>query len=150
MKHLTSREISEWVSGERVAPWEQHVAECDTCWGEITRLEGALSLFRSAVHESAAAHLKTARPLKAAQLVSARSNSFPRLYWGLAVAMACLVLTFSVVTPWTGQVQQDSAAADAKLLSQIDAALARDVPQPMEPLAKLVAWNGSTGEKTKP
>ena len=150
MKHLTSREISEWVSGERGAQWEQHVTACDRCRSEIAKIEGALTLFRTALHESAATYMETARPLTMSRPAVAKPMSFPKLYWGLAVAVACLVLTFSVVTPWNRQVEQDSAAADAKLLSQIDAALSRDVPQPMEPLAKLVAWDGSTDEKTKP
>jgi hypothetical protein len=52
---------------------------------------------------------------------------------------------------WRGQrpSAQDSAAADAVLLQQIDADVSQTVPESMEPLVKLVSWNGGTAGASK-
>lgn len=108
-------------------------------------MEGALSLFRSLVHESAAAELENAPPIRYRRAESEPgAGGIGRLSWGLAVAAVCGVMTLSTVLWQNHRMEQDTAVTDAKLLLQIDAALSREVPQPMEPLAKLVAWDGSS------
>ena len=107
-------------------------------------MEGALSLFRSVVHESAAAELENAPPLRYRHPEPDGRGGIGRLSWGLAVAAVCGVMTLSTVLWQNHRVEQDTAVTDAKLLLQIDAALSRAVPQRMEPLAKLVAWDGSS------
>ena len=144
-RHLTSQQVSEWVSGERTAEQERHVVACSGCQSEIARMEGALSLFRTLVHESAAAELENAPPLRYRHPeTDRRAGGIGMLSWGLAVAAVCAVMTLSTVLWQNHRAEQDTAVTDAKLLLQIDAALSRAVPQPMEPLAKLVAWDGSS------
>jgi hypothetical protein len=44
--HLTSEEISEWITGERTPDIQDHVAACTLCRSEVDRLESAFWQFR--------------------------------------------------------------------------------------------------------
>ena len=48
-QHLSSREVSQWMIGERTPQQEQHVCQCPECGAELARMEAALALFRGSV-----------------------------------------------------------------------------------------------------
>jgi hypothetical protein len=53
---------------------------------------------------------------------------------------------------WTARSREraaESARADTLLLEQVDSAISRAVPEPMEPLVNLVAWNSSPVENKR-
>jgi hypothetical protein len=45
-RHLSSKQLSKWVIGERSPEEDRHARECPRCRGELERLESAFSLFR--------------------------------------------------------------------------------------------------------
>jgi hypothetical protein len=50
-RHLSSQEISNWMSGERGPDQERHARECAQCASEIARLENAFSMFRASAQQ---------------------------------------------------------------------------------------------------
>ena len=44
-QHLSSREVSQWMMGERTPQRERHVRHCPECGAELARMEAALALF---------------------------------------------------------------------------------------------------------
>jgi hypothetical protein len=71
-----------------------------------------------------------------------------QLRWVLAAA----ALAIAVMIPAYSQLERHRAAeqarADAALLEQIDSAVSRAVPQPMEPLVQLVSWGADPATQT--
>ena len=62
-QHLSSREISQWMMGERTPQQEQHVRQCPECGAEVTRMEAALALFRGSVRHWSDRQVRVPRPL---------------------------------------------------------------------------------------
>jgi hypothetical protein len=68
--------------------------------------------------------------------------------------LAAAALFFSIAVPvyWNARARRQAAEserADSLLLERIDSSISRAVPEPMEPLVNLVAWNGSPAEMKK-
>jgi TonB family protein len=53
INHLTEDQIAKWLVGQATAAEQHHVHDCRTCAGEVTRFQGTLESFRSAVNERA-------------------------------------------------------------------------------------------------
>ena len=145
--HLSEREISLWMVGERTPQQEQHVRECSECSAELARLEASLALFRGSVRHWSDRQVRVPRLLAPTR----GSRGYPArplpVRWALVTA-ALLVLA-AVPIYRNAQVRQrqaEIARADALLLEQVDAEVSRAVPRPMEPLAKLVSWDFSSTE----
>ena len=130
-QHLSAEEISNWMIGGRTPQSEQHVRDCPQCQAEVDRLEETLVQFRGSVRSLTVppAAWKTARPQP--------------LRWVLAVATLFILAAVPIYRNFADRQQ---ARADAILLEQIDAALSRTVPAPMEPLTRLVSWKPEKGE----
>lgn len=143
--HMTSREIGDWMAGSRAAELERHLMECGACRTELSKLEAAVGEFRASARELAerSAPVPLARAAWAKEPVWAKWVRFQ--YVGPAVAAACLALMM-VWTPWgeTPAPASQSATSDSALLSQVNTELSRSVPSPMEPLTKLVTWEGDS------
>jgi len=152
-QHLTEQQILECVAGTAAADSMRHAEECAACGAEVNRFEGAVRGFVAEVDRLA---LRPAPPIDWA----AASRSEPPAAWAhpwrLAVAALLLVLLATPImfhfnfypnhtdntVNTTAQLERERA--DVALLEQVDAAVARPVPQPIEPLVQLVAWGSKT------
>jgi hypothetical protein len=147
-QHLSSREISRWMIGERTPQQERHARECSECGAELARMEAALGLFRGSVRHWSDRQVRVPRLLAPTR----GSRGYPArplpVRWALAAA-ALLVLAAVPIyrNAQERQRQAEIARADALLLEQVDAEVSRAVPRPMEPLAKLVSWDFSSTDE---
>jgi hypothetical protein len=147
-QHLSSEQFARWMAGERTVSEELHVGQCEECGAELARLEAALGLFRGSVREwseqqSGAGLQKTWRVERSPRVFVLR--------WAVMVA-ALSMLVWAPIYQGAKEKQRKAelARADAALLEQVDAEISRAVPEPMEPLIKLVAWDSaSTNQKNR-
>ena len=144
-QHLSSREVSQWIIGERTPQQEQHVRQCSECGAELARLEAALALFRGSVRHWSGRQSQAEPPAIASILPTGRGSSVWPMR-GALVAAALLVLAAVPIyrNARDRQRQAEIARADALLMEQVDAEVSRAVPRPMEPLVKLVSWDFSS------
>jgi hypothetical protein len=153
-RHLSSREVSQWMIGERTPQQEQHVRQCPECGAEVARMEAALGLFRGSVRHWSEGQ-RGAEPPAIGSVVPARRGSWAQpLRWALVAATLLVLAAVPVYrNVQERQRQAEIARADALLLEQVDAEVSRAVPRPMEPLVKLVSWDFSStdgrDEKTR-
>lgn len=141
--HLSAEEIAKWMAGERTADAERHVRQCPRCGAEVARLEETLTQFRGAVRGW------SERLAPPPRLVEARRPIVPAK-WALTVA--ALVMLAAIPVFWSATDRRREAEqerADAALLEQVDAAVSRRVPSPMEPLMTLIAWGPEPTEGTR-
>ena len=153
-RHLSSREVSQWMIGERTPQQEQHVRQCPECGAEVARMEAALALFRGSVRHWSDRQVRVPQPLAPTR----GSRAYPALPLPLRWALLAATLLVLAALPVYRNVQDrqrqaEIARADALLLEQVDAEVSRAVPRPMEPLVKLVSWDFSStdgsDEKTR-
>jgi hypothetical protein len=144
-QHLSSREISQWMIGERTPQQERHVGECSECGAEVARMEAALGLFRGSVRHWSSGQSRAEPPAIGSISPARRGLRTQPMRWALATA-ALLVLAAVPIyrSVQDRQRQAELARADALLLEQVDAEVSRAVPRPMEPLVKLVSWDFSS------
>jgi len=145
IEHLSAERISQWMIGERTPQLEKHVGMCAECRAELGQMEAALSKFRTAMRSTA-----ISAPPPVWQQAPSRNRwySWPRL---VVATMALLILVALPIT-WRVRVQQraaETALADSQLLERVDSAISQAVPQPMEPLVSLVAWNSGTADRSQ-
>jgi hypothetical protein len=147
--HLTARQVSEWVLGDRSREAELHFRACPSCQEEIGRLEASLRSFRSSVRHWSEDQLPSSPVLPQAWRDSARSWVMG-LCWAAAAIVLCLLIGRLTYHPIASPTQ--TAAADAVLLAQIDQEVSQTVPDSMEPLTQLVSWdrNASASKNDKP
>jgi hypothetical protein len=125
------------------------VTGCDECGAKTTRLQSALTGFR----ESALAWAASQQPA----IVPAAAPRWWQLRPQWLLVAATLVLMTAVPAYRTYSAHLNAAreqalldvAEDSALLRQVDTEISRAVPQPMEPLVTLVAWNTDANESHK-
>ena len=107
-------------------------------------MEGLLSGFRGSVRRWSALQ-PGAEPPVSWKPAPRRRQGAGALRWALAAAAALVVV--AAVLLWRNA-RQRRVEADALLWQEIDAHVSRQVPAPLEPLMKLVAWEpvSSKGE----
>lgn len=146
MRHLDSGEICRWAAGERTAAEESHLLECRECAAAVARMGAGLAEFR----DSATGWSDAVRPAPpAAWQPSAAAVRWRALFAATGLA-ACLTAAALLVAVPMERGRERAAAiraaqqarADSLLLDQVDAAVARSAPAPMEPLLKLVKTTG--------
>lgn len=147
IEHLSARQISEWMIGERTSQLQQHVAECAECRAELEQMEGALSQFRSAMRDP---RLAAPAPVWREPATSPTWFTWHRM---VPAAAALLILVAAPIS-WRAHVRQQEAAtaaamADSQLLERVDSAISQAVPEPMEPLVTLVTWNSSAADSAQ-
>jgi hypothetical protein len=138
--HLSPQRIAACSAGERNAEELRHLEECEACAAEKASLEAALANFRSAVRDWSAR--QSAAETANAWAPQHRSVAL-RPIWLAAVAGLALMIA---IPAWRAVEQSRRAAqieADERLSSEVRAHLMREVPQPLEPLTKLVVWGPS-------
>jgi hypothetical protein len=143
MQHLSVEQISQWMIGERTPQMERHLAECDECRVELEQLESTLVQFRAAVCDGSSA------PAPAWRQPAPR----PWFPWArMVLAAATLLILVALPVYWSARTRErkaEAARADTQLLEQVDSAISRAVPEPMEPLVNLVTWNTGPAEKNQ-
>jgi hypothetical protein len=157
MSHLNQEQISAWLAGLGTPGQSAHVTQCDACRREIARRTEPLELFRDSVHA-----LGEDRPVNReadfAWMAPAREViwstpmrwRFPILRWATGAALALLMLGAPAMY-WNKQTQlrdAERARQDAALLESVNSELSRSVPQPLEPLDKLVSWSPSSATES--
>ena len=130
-QHLSRRQISAWVAGERAPEDERNVAECPECRAEVAGLENAVLWFRGSVRAWSDTSVPTANR-------SRGSLSRWRPQWALIAATLAILAGVPIYRNVERQREAEQARADALLWEQVDAGLSRPVPAPMEPLLSLV------------
>src|SRR5258708_6036684 len=94
--HLTSQQISEYVSGAGGAAMEEHVHSCIACRIEADRLSETLAHFRDAAR-GWSLEQESARPLAAVNLSAPNRRSVALRYVGLTAAIAaCLIAALTL------------------------------------------------------
>ena len=142
-RHLSERQMSEWVLGERSTDAEKHVGECARCREAVNGAAHALAAFRQSARQWSEEELRSAAA-DAWKAERARPwITFRSLRWASVAAMVMILAGVSVVWRDAPPAAQDSAA-DAALLQQIDADVSQTVPDSMAPLVKLVSWNAGS------
>jgi hypothetical protein len=132
MTHLSSEQMSSWTLGERSPEVERHLQACHDCNQEIVRLQDGLLGFKHSVEnwaqQSSIPGIQIARP-------PAR-----RLHWQWAAAsvVAISVVLLPLYLDMREAQREAASARDSLLLTQINARLARTVPQSMEKLMELM------------
>jgi hypothetical protein len=141
--HLSAEEMAKWMAGERSVDTERHVRQCAQCSGELAGLEETLTHFRGAVR------CWSDRLAPPARLREARGPMLPAK-WALAAAALAMLSAIPVYRSAAERRREaERERADAALLEQVDAAVSRRVPSPMEPLMSLVAWGPEPTEGTR-
>jgi hypothetical protein len=131
--HLSPERISKWMMGERTSPEEQHVLECPQCSAEVARFQSALAGFGGAVRDCSE---------RQSVMKPVRDGRHARPFRWAWVAAAALLLAAVPIYRENQQRQAERARADAALMEQVDAQVSRAIAAPMEPLAKLMTWDG--------
>jgi hypothetical protein len=141
--HLSSVEISEWLAGIRTSGAERHLAECAGCSVELERASGPLARFGAATRAWCAAETPVPRLGSIESTVSRR-----RRFTMMRVALVAAAAVLMVAAPVYRQHQRalEMARQDEALLEQVQTAVSRSAPEPMQPLEKLVAWNSPSGQ----
>lgn len=140
--HLSAEEMAKWMAGERTVDAERHVRQCPQCGRKLAGLEETLAQFRGAVRGWSDRLAPPAR-LEAAKRPTLRAR------WALAAAALAILSAIPVYRSAAERREAERELADAALLEQVDAAVSRRVPSPMEPLTTLVAWGPEPTEGTK-
>jgi anti-sigma factor RsiW len=133
--------------GETNLETERHLTECAICRAEVDRLREAFSSFRHSVHQWSDRQLPSPLPLRENARPARTLTPFSRTSLAVAAVALCLILAFSL--PWrSNRTAANQSAADAALLSQIDAEISRTVPGPMEPLTEFISNDASAPDAT--
>jgi hypothetical protein len=145
-RHLSDEEISAWILGERTGMQEEHVSGCPECGARTSQLQSALTGFRDS------ARVWAARRLPAVMIPAAPPWWQPRPQWLLAAAALLLVAVAPVYQSYSAHLNAAreraalEIAEDTALLKQVDTQISRAIPEPMEPLVTLVAWNAGSAD----
>jgi hypothetical protein len=143
-QHLNAQQINEWLIGERSSEQQQHVGQCAQCAAEIAKLEAPLKMFRQAVQDGGVPQV-TWKP------VASRAS-----VWSLGLrwtAAGALALALAGVPVYRNHVQQvklreaELASQDAALMTKVEQEILEPIPQPMQPLTKLVSYNPPTSQE---
>jgi hypothetical protein len=133
MTHLSSEQISAWLLGECDAQAQSHVQNCRQCHDDIVELQNGLHLFKRSVHHWAEHFQSEKLP------VEKHSSS---MSWSL-VAASALAMSMALLPLYFGVRQHTQLEAertqDSLLLDQVQARIARTVPQSMERLMELMS-----------
>lgn len=146
--HLTSEQISRWLTGERTFEEETHLRGCARCAAELDAVRQVFSGFRNSAVNWADREGARAVPDTASLLRAPGRTGVRRLR---LVAAAALVVVLSVVPVYRKSIEQQHEAEamresslDAELLERVNAHLSQTVPVSLQPLTTLAS--GANGK----
>jgi hypothetical protein len=138
-KHLTEDQIARCFAGHSTNAERQHIQQCAECGGELDRLAGSISLFRTAIRDR----------IDARVAVQAETTVFedqppvpgtPIWKWAMVTVVAVLVVALPLFITRPQQfVDNASTTTDPDtLMREINVHLSRTMPAPMEPILTLI------------
>ena len=133
-QHLSAEQISAWLIDQQGAVEQQHLDRCAPCRQKVERLEAALSHFRASLH-----HASVSVQIVGQALPPANRARHP-VRWALAAAALLILVSVPLYQAARHRSDVRQAEQDAILLDQVDRAVSRSVPRPLEPLIQLVEW----------
>lgn len=142
-KHLSEAQIAAWISGEREPSLQHHLAACPACRAEIQKTEDALDAFRQSVIRWSERQHQLSAPSPSRSAPSGFALAWRKLSWGGLALGALALALLAVLPPRPGDDWLRLSAEDAALLETVQTEVSRVVPQPMDPLAKLVSWESA-------
>jgi hypothetical protein len=167
-QHLDDGRISRCVLGDAVAEDLAHLACCAQCRGEVERFEGALGAFRTSAREWGAQDMAAPRvDSTAGEVETVPSPRFLSPVWGMTVIVVlslwgvgmslqsrppatvadAYVPSGYVPSVYVPAVHND---ADAELMEQVRADLARPIPRGMEPFRAAFSTGGRDAAEALP
>ena len=154
-EHLTAGQISEWTAGERNPELERHLRACAACRSEIDDFQKVLAGFQGAVRAWSNTQCEDGSRLAWRAENRAQQRVQPRVYWMAAAAAFCALIAILVfhgsVPHQVLSSEAHTSTSDATLMRQVDTEVSQTVPDAMEPLMKLVSWDGpSSAEEGSP
>ena len=144
--HLSKEQMSEWMLGHRSCQAEEHVRICAACRNELTRFETTLTHFRDSVRQWSAEHSHVDTRYQVSKTIPRLTRQ--KLSYAVAVLAFLFCATLSLVLSRRQPSLPETALADSALMKQVDQAVSRTVPGPMEPLMQLVSWDGSSSPES--
>ena len=136
MKHLTSEQMENTLSGRSSEETARHLGECAQCAGELAELREVFGNLREATAMSAEHHRQYGS--------TAVTRRVPRMAWALATAMLFVAVgaplavhhrSVSKVVPGNVATAADPTISDEALLDGVQNDLSTSVPASMLPLA---------------
>jgi hypothetical protein len=158
-RHLTEKEISQWLVEGPEHSVSQHVQDCWTCQAELAEAQAPLAAFRSALVEWSEA--QTSQSVNLQTTVVRNERLWGRRLWlpAASFALAALLLVGYAKIPISlhgnsiGQqpvvTASDTTDSDEALLNQVDTEVSEAVPDAMAPLTDLVSWDASEGSASR-
>jgi len=144
--HLSKEQMSEWMLGDRSRQAEEHVRICAACRDELTRFEKTLTHFRRSVSQWSAEHSHADARYQVSKTIP--RLTLQKLSYAVAVLAFLVCATLSLVLSRRQPSLPEAALGDSALMKQVDQAVSRTVPGPMEPLMQLVSWDGSSSPES--
>ena len=144
-RHVSSRELSEWILGQASEATRSHVRVCERCQNEAERMRDSLAVFGEAVREWSAARLNPGFRLIAPHAERSRDGRMLLGWTAVAVVIAICFVAILLIPRASKHPAGSSGPGitDTVLLQQVDKEVSRTVPAPMEPLMRLVSWDDS-------
>jgi len=146
--HLTSEQISRWLTGERTFEEETHLRGCARCAAEVEVVRQAFSGFRNSAVNWADREGARVVPDTAGLLRASHRTGVRRLR---LLAAAALVLVLTMVPVYRKSIEQQHEAEamresslDTELLERVNAHLSQTVPVSLQPLTTLAS--GANGK----
>ena len=135
--HLSEDQITEWMLGTRDDFISRHLETCKACSVATGELRRTISCFRDSIHASAQRDNGFWREQQLA-IRERVSDCYP-LHWAWVVAMVMVLITAIFLTRTPNPPQNNATEdADKALLQEVQADLAREVPEALAP-AVLIA-----------
>ena len=135
--HLSEDQITEWTLGARDDFVSRHLETCRACSVAVEELRSAISCFRDSIHATAQRDNSFWRDQQLA--IRERVSDWYPLHWAWVAAMAMVLIAAIFLTRAPNPSQNKATEdADKALLQQVQADLAREVPEALAP-AVLIA-----------
>ena len=137
--HLTEDQITDWTLGTKDDFVSRHLATCRACSVAVEELRSTISGFRDSIHATAQRDHSFWREQQLAIREHISARDWYPLHWAWAAAMAMVLITAIFLTRTPNPPQNKATEdADKALLQEVQADLAREVPEALAP-AVLIA-----------
>jgi len=151
-RHLSARDISECVIGNRSDTVEGHLNACSECAGEVARMSESIAMFGSAIREWSEQQEGNVE-IKAPDPAPNHFWDMGMFRWQVATAsMAALLLAAIPVHRMNHRepvpMTMTAAVSDDALLRDVETQISRSVPVSIEPLADLMTSDTGTTTTT--
>ena len=131
MNHLTSKQITEWMIGDRGSAEEQHVRECAQCAAAVGRMQSTLVQFGDAYRDWGG------RLQMGSRLAPRRSVWLRAAFVSAMLALVFIAIPAGEMIKQNRERAAQTAIEDDALLTQIQTDLYRSVPPSLKPLEEL-------------